>query len=373
MTQRRLEGDLAAERVRMAEFATRTEKERYVVADRALNDYDKLLARWTPDPSAHDDVVRWRIDRLGALKARARTADVIRDYETLKGEGVQLPTYALRWVAASYLDQRLPEKAEPLYREVISAADAEPDDRVEDTTALFYTLQESDKGADAREVANSLATSQKPRVELKGLPIGNPNDAWMDAQQLSAQAGVYGGDLPGSEAGLDALVAKAPGNVGLRLAQADMYRARDLPRRAEGILKETEAQTPRDIGLEVSQAYTAMDLQEWRQMDVLTDDVLARNPDSRQVQRLSRLRMCTTWPSCAWRPTPEKATAAAITTTPAQWPAAVTGASKACSTRRLSMKTGACSPVPATPPPTSAKAPANTVGSASVWSVAPAT
>jgi biofilm PGA synthesis protein PgaA len=290
VTQRRLEGDLAAERVRMAEFATRSEKERYVVADRALNDYDKLLARWTPDASAHDDVVRWRIDRLGALKARARTADVIRDYETLKGEGVQLPTYALRWVAASYLDQRLPEKAEPLYRQVISAADAEPDDRVEDTTALFYALQESDKGADAREVANSLATSQKPRVELKGLPIGNPNDAWMDAQQLSAQAGVYGGDLPGSEAGLDALVAKAPGNVGLRLAQADMYRARDLPRRAEGILKETEAQTPRDIGLEVSQAYTAMDLQEWRQMDVLTDDVLARNPDSRQVQRLSRLR-----------------------------------------------------------------------------------
>ena len=290
VTQRRLEGDLAAERVRMAEFATRTEKERYVVADRALNDYDKLLARWTPDASAHDDVVRWRIDRLGALKARARTADVIRDYETLKGEGVQLPTYALRWVAASYLDQRLPEKAEPLYRQVISAADAEPDDRVEDTTALFYALQESDKGADAREVANSLANSQKPRVELKGLPIGNPNDAWMDAQQLSAQAGVYGGDLPGSEAGLDALVAKAPGNVGLRLAQADMYRARDLPRRAEGILKETEAQTPRDIGLEVSQAYTAMDLQEWRQMDVLTDDVLARNPDSRQVQRLSRLR-----------------------------------------------------------------------------------
>ncbi|MEX5497044.1 poly-beta-1,6 N-acetyl-D-glucosamine export porin PgaA, partial [Pseudomonas asgharzadehiana] len=70
----------------------------------------------------------------------------------------------------------------------------------------------------------------------------------------------------------------------------DMYRARDLPRRAEGILKETEAQAPRDMGLEVSQAYTAMDLQEWRQLDVLTDDVLARNPDNRQVQRLSRLR-----------------------------------------------------------------------------------
>lgn len=290
VTQRRLEGDVAAERVRMAEFATRTEQERYVIADRALQDYDKLLARWTPDPTAHDDVVRWRIDRLGALKARARMAQVIREYETLQSEGVQLPTYAVRWVAAAYLDQREPEKAEPLYRQAITAPDADPADHVEDSTALFYALLESDKVMEAREVASNLADSQNPRVELKGLPIGNPNDSWMDAQQLSAQAGTYGGDLPGSEAGLEALVAKAPGNVGLRLAQADMYRAREWPRRAEGSLKETEAQAPRDIGLEVSQAYTAMDLQEWRQMDALTDDVLARNPDNRQVQRLSRLR-----------------------------------------------------------------------------------
>ena len=290
VTQRRLEGDLAAERVRLAEFATRTEKERYVIADRALQDYDKLLARWTPHASAHDDVVRWRIDRLGALKARSRTADVIREYQTLNGEGVQLPTYALRWVAASYLDQRQPEKAEPLYRQVLTAPDADASYRVDDSTALFYALLESDKVEDARAVAQDLANSQNPRVELKGLPIGNPNDNWMDAQQLSAQAGTYGGDLPGSEVGLEALVAKAPGNVGLRLAQADMYRARDLPRRAEATLKETEAQAPRDIGLEVSQAYTALDLQEWRQLDLLTDDVVARNPDNRQVQRLSRLR-----------------------------------------------------------------------------------
>ncbi|KMT54830.1 poly-beta-1,6 N-acetyl-D-glucosamine export porin PgaA [Pseudomonas fildesensis] len=290
VTQRRLEGDLAAERVRLAEFATRTEKERYVIANRALQDYDKLLARWTPDASAHDDVVRWRIDRLGALKARSRTADVIHEYQTLNGEGVQLPTYALRWVAASYLDQRQPEKAEPLYRQVLTAPDADASYRVDDSTALFYALLESDKVEDARTVAQDLANSQNPRVELKGLPIGNPNDNWMDAQQLSAQAGTYGGDLPGSEVGLEALVAKAPGNVGLRLAQADMYRARDLPRRAEATLKETEAQAPRDIGLEVSQAYTALDLQEWRQLDLLTDDVVARNPDNRQVQRLSRLR-----------------------------------------------------------------------------------
>lgn len=290
VTQRRLEGDLAAERVRMAEFATRSEKERYVIADRALQDYDKLLARWTPDPTAKDDVVVWRIDRLGALKARARTADVIREYETLQAEGVKLPTYAVRWVAASYLDQRLPEKAAPLYRQAIEAPDADVGDRVEDSTALFYALLENDQVDEARTVAKNLADSQKPRVELKGLPIGNPNDEWMDAQQLAAQAGTYGADLPSSEKSLEELVGKAPGSIGLRLAQAEMYRARDWPRRAERSLKETEAQSPRDIGLEMSQGFTALDLQEWRQLDILTDDVVARNPDNRQVQRLSRLR-----------------------------------------------------------------------------------
>ncbi|WLH90598.1 poly-beta-1,6 N-acetyl-D-glucosamine export porin PgaA [Pseudomonas sp. FP453] len=290
VTQRRLEGDLAAERVRMAEFATRSEKERYVIADRALQDYDKLLARWTPDPTAKDDVVVWRIDRLGALKARARTAEVIREYETLQAEGVKLPTYAVRWVAASYLDQRLPEKAAPLYRQAITAPDADVGDRVEDSTALFYALLENDQVDEARTVAKNLADSQKPRVELKGLPIGNPNDEWMDAQQLAAQAGTYGADLPSSEKSLEELVGKAPGSIGLRLAQAEMYRARDWPRRAERVLKETEAQGPRDIGLEMSQGFTALDLQEWRQLDILTDDVVARNPDNRQVQRLQRLR-----------------------------------------------------------------------------------
>jgi len=374
VTQRRLEGDLAAERVRMAEFATRSEKERYVIADRALQDYDKLISRWAPDATAKDDVVRWRIDRLGALKARARHAEVIRDYQTLTSEGVQLPTYALRWVAGSYLEQRQPEKAEPLYRQVLTAPDTDASYRVDDSTALFYALLESDKVDEARQVANNLAKEQNPRVELKGLPIGNPNDNWMDAQQLSAQAGTYGGDLPGSEASLEALVAKAPGNVGLRLAQADMYRARDWPRRAEGTLKETETQAPRDIGLEVSQAYTAMDLQEWRQMDTLTDDVLARNPDNRQVQRLSRLRDVHDMAELRVEAYTGKSYGggnnndAGAVSGSRDW-----GIESVIYTRRPSTKTGACSPVPAMPPPTSRKAPANIAGSAWAWSVAPVT
>ncbi|AZD76782.1 poly-beta-1,6 N-acetyl-D-glucosamine export porin PgaA [Pseudomonas chlororaphis] len=288
--ERRLQGDLAAERVRLAELATRSEKERYVIADRALADYDQLLATWTPDPAAKDDVTRWRIDRMGALKARARTAQVIDQYHKLTAEDVAIPTYARRWVAASYLDQRQPEIASDLYRQVLAAPDADVSDRVEDSTALYYALLESDRPEEAQQVADDLAKNQKPRVELKGLPVGNPNDEWMDAQQLAAQSGTYSADLPGSEQRLANLVDQAPGNIGLRVAQANLYQARDWPRRAEGLLKETESMAPRDVGLEVAQGHTAQDLQEWRQLDALTDDVVQRYPDNRQVQRLARQR-----------------------------------------------------------------------------------
>ncbi|WP_434704507.1 poly-beta-1,6 N-acetyl-D-glucosamine export porin PgaA [Pseudomonas sp. Z1-12] len=288
--QRRLEGDVAAERVRLADMASRSEQERFVIADRALADYDKLLATWTPVAEAKDDVLRWRIDRMGALNARARRAEVIAEYQKLLAEGVSIPTYALRWVASSYLEQREPEIAVDLYRWVLIAPDADPAERFEDSTALYYALLESEKSEEARALAEDMAKAQRPRVELKGLPIGNPNDEWMDAQQLAAQAGTYGADLPSAEARLETLVNQGPGNTGMRLAQADLYQARDWPRRSESLLKEVEATIPRNRDLEVAQARAAMDLQEWRQMDALTDDVIARYPENAHVKRLQRQR-----------------------------------------------------------------------------------
>ncbi|WP_416771252.1 poly-beta-1,6 N-acetyl-D-glucosamine export porin PgaA [Pseudomonas sp. RHF3.3-3] len=287
---RRLEGELAAERVRLAERPSRTERERFEVADRALADYDRLFATWSADPQAHDDLVRWRIDRLGALKARSRNAEVLTEQQKLLDDGVTLPTYAQRWVAAAYLALRQPENAAQLYRQELASPDADPADRVDDTSALAYALIESDRPEEALEVAENLARTTQARLELKGQPIGVPNDEWIDAQQLAAQMGQHNGNLPASEQGLEALASKAPGNVSVRVAQADTYLARGWPRRAEALNKETESVLPRNLGLELSQANTALALQEWRQLDVLTDDVVARFPENQQVQRLARQR-----------------------------------------------------------------------------------
>ncbi|NWD66567.1 poly-beta-1,6 N-acetyl-D-glucosamine export porin PgaA [Pseudomonas gingeri] len=287
---RRLEGELAAERVRLAELPTRTEQERFVVADRALADYDRLLAAWSADPQAHDDVVHWRIDRLGALKARSRNAEVLSESQKLIDEGVAIPPYAQRWVASAYLAVREPEKAVALYRQILAAPSADPIDQAGDTSALVFALMESDQPEEARSLADALALTVPPRLVLKGAPGGVPNDAWLDAQQLSIQMAMNNGDQAAAEQRLEALVAQAPGNVGLRLAQADMYLSRGWPRSAEALNKETESAAPRGLGLEVAQANTALALQEWSQLDVLTDDVAERFPESGQVQSLERER-----------------------------------------------------------------------------------
>ncbi|ETO50332.1 hypothetical protein L328_0123185 [Yersinia pestis 24H] len=64
---RQLERDAAAEQVRMAVLPTRSETERFDIADKALADYQNLLTRWGKDPEAQADYQRARIDRLGAF------------------------------------------------------------------------------------------------------------------------------------------------------------------------------------------------------------------------------------------------------------------------------------------------------------------
>jgi biofilm PGA synthesis protein PgaA len=231
VTLRRLEGDLAAERVRLAELATRSEKERYVIADRALADYDKLLATWTPDASAHDDVIRWRIDRMGALKARARTADVINEYQKLQSEGVKIDlrlALGRRVVSGS-------APARSLYRPVSPGAvgpDADVGDRLEDTTALFYSLLESDRADEARKVAEDWPRPRNRASNSRACRSATPTmSGWTPSNSRRRPAPTA---RPAARRRAPADTGRSgPGNIGLRLAQADLYLARQWPRRAE--------------------------------------------------------------------------------------------------------------------------------------------
>lgn len=283
--QRRLQADVGAELVRLSFTSTRSEAERFALADRALLHYERVLPMWRANPDAARDVQRMRVDRIGALTVRARMADAVAEYEALRRDGVPVPDYALRWAAGAYLYLRQAEAARVLYSELLARSKvdpASPAGSVIDTSGLFYALVETE----AMEQAVALADGTAQALAKTPSGLG----AWPGAALMAAQAHSFADDTPEAQLRLERMLTMAPGHLGARIALAGVYRGRAWPRRAEEELKRVEAMEPRALGLGLQQGFTALDLQEWAQADALADDVVARYPENRQAQRLDRLR-----------------------------------------------------------------------------------
>lgn len=291
---RRLQTDAAAEMVRTAFMPTRTEQERYLLADKALSRYDRLLNTWRNDPAAQADYRRARVDRLGALMARGRVDETISEYEAISADGQPVPAYAKRWVASAYLTRQRPDKAEVLMNEVFRSDNPKAFSVTslsqDDTQALFYTRMENGDYEAAKAQIDELVKNTPYLRRYYGSPTPEPNDYWLLGQTLQAQYRAMTNDLPAAEELSERLARSGPGNQGLRIGYASVLETRGLPRRAERELKIAEVLDPKNLELERQQAYVAMDLYEWEQARLLIDDVMARSPQDQDSQRLARLR-----------------------------------------------------------------------------------
>lgn len=288
---RRLQADAAAELVRMAAMPSRSEAERFFIADRALARYDELIPAWKALGSvAYDDVVRARIDRLHAYHERARMKELVEEYEALTAEGVELPLYALSDVAGAYLYERFPEKARAIYQRLrqSNAAQFSDTDRSVNESGLYYANAESEDFDDASAVLEEANPHYAPWINVKGRTERSPNNLYLDNERLNASANLLANDTPTAQQALEEMVSKAPGHTGLRTDLATVYRARQWPRASERELKMAEALEPRDMPVENGQGYTALELQEWRQAEALSHDVVTRFPEDARARRLAR-------------------------------------------------------------------------------------
>ncbi len=284
--RRKLEIEAAAEWVRLADTPARGEQERFRLAQTALNRYAALFARWGQDPQAAQDLYRARIDRLGALYARGYYTEVINEYQSLTAAQQPVPDWAIGWIISSYLAQQNVEAALAIARQHPRYRPDPQDDRHE----LFYALLDSGQYQAARDYLAKVTNGVPYTRHLYGSPTPQPNNPWLNAQSLKVQYLLSTNALPEAEQLSSHLAATAPGNQGLRIDYASVLQARGLPRAAERELKAAEALEPSNIPLERQQAYVAMDLQEWRQMALLTDDMLARSPEDLSTQKLARAR-----------------------------------------------------------------------------------
>ena len=289
---RDLQADYAAELARLAAMPSRSEAQRFDVADQAIGMYDRLIADWQAyGPEAAADPTRARVDRLHALHARVRMQDLVQEYETLLAEGVEVPRYALSDVASAYLYLRQPEKSSALYEKLNEETAARADDpsqRLTNQTGLFYALLESERFDEADAVIETAKASQAKWRWVRGQPERIPNELSLYVEQTAALGRAYAQDTVSAEQRLRELSDRAPNNTGLRSALAIVYRSREQPRRSEIELKMAETLTPRSLEVETGQAFTALDLQEWEQAELLVEDTVARAPEDLNVQRLAR-------------------------------------------------------------------------------------
>ncbi|CAM5218644.1 Poly-beta-1,6-N-acetyl-D-glucosamine export protein [Castellaniella defragrans] len=289
--ERSLQGDMAAQLTRMASTPAREDAAEFQIADEALARYDQLIPQWSAQgDAAHQDLLRARADRLQALHARGRTQDIITEYKAMQARGDAVPDYVLGDVAAAYLDQRQPEEAEPLFRKALASPREahDPGVRLANQTGLFYALLESGHIEEANREMDAAVAEQPIWLNEKGDPVRQPNNRRMSAELTRAMGYLYEDHTREAQKRLDHLANEAPDNTAMRTARAQVYLARNLPRAAERELKIAETQSPRSIDVEVHQAETAMALQEWEQARLLRDDVIAREPNDRAVQRLDR-------------------------------------------------------------------------------------
>lgn len=276
----------AAAKVRLAGMPAHTEKERITLAQTTLKRYDALLTHWKNDPHAQWDILRARTDRLGALYAAGNYSKVIIEYQLIKSAQPSFPDWAIGWVIASYLKEK---NASATFALLAQHPGYTPDPQDEEH-ALFFALLDTGQYQAAQQYVSRI-TQTAPWIRYDfGDPSAQPNDRWLIGQSLKFQYLLMTNALPEAESLAWHLASSAPGNQGLQIDYAALLQARGLPHAAEQKLKMAEALEPSNIELERQQAYVAIDLQEWQQLDLLTEDVIARAPLDESTKNLARVR-----------------------------------------------------------------------------------
>jgi biofilm PGA synthesis protein PgaA len=272
---RHLQADNAAIMVRYATTQPEGEYGRFDATDRAIARLDALIAAWSNQgPDAQTDVQHARLDRIVAYHNRFKMQEVVSEYNDLVGEGVEIPNYVLSSVGDAYLYLHQPERARDIFLQVLQSDPNDFDTRKQ----LFYAYIECDDYDDAFQTIDKLASEQAP---------GTPRQYTADL--IAGNARLYAGMVNEADARIMPLVTASPNTSSGHEALGNLYSAHGWPRKA---LEQYEAgvvlRGGKDVDNEIGVANTNLRLQNFKEAQAETDDLMQRYPENTQVQRLSR-------------------------------------------------------------------------------------
>ncbi|MBL8698077.1 MAG: poly-beta-1,6 N-acetyl-D-glucosamine export porin PgaA [Alphaproteobacteria bacterium] len=280
---RELEGDAAAAMVRRGPLPTESEATRFVAIDKAIARLDALIERWRGEGAeAEPNIRRARLDRLIALRDRARMRDVIAEYEALGAD--ELPAYIRKAAAGAYLHLRRPERARDLYRGVLRES---PDD-FDATRGLIYSLVETERFDEALTIVDDIDGRQGPWLWLKGAAEPEPNERKLETETLAANLRLYADRLGEAQERFETMSAIAPSNARLRAGLANTYLARGWPRRAAEEAAHGLAHDPEDRDLALARGNAELRRRDWRAAEATQAELAGRFPEDSGVEKLQR-------------------------------------------------------------------------------------
>ncbi len=283
---RGLIGAQLAALVRAGENPDAGAAERLAATDRAIAELDRRIAMWAAEGAGDSQEARTaRFDRIVALEDRARTAEVIAEYNALSSQGIELPTYALKAVADAYARQREPENARSVFERVLAAEPKDFDARI----GLFYSELESEDFDAAFATIDALAAEQSPPTPSPGNPVSQtPNPQWLRANLIAALARFYAGDTAEAQRRVTDLVILSPNDASLRQALGTILLGRGKPHAADRQFANGQTIVPNDTDLAAARANVAITRGDRAEGAAESAALTAREPASNAAVQLAR-------------------------------------------------------------------------------------
>lgn len=281
----RLDADVAAQRARRAvRDPVAAEADPYAAADEAVHQLDAVIAGHADAPAV---VRRARLDRLVALQAAGRSAEVATAYDAMSpSEREALPAYVARPLAEALVDRQRPEEAARLLERAGPATPGSiPEGESDPAIVLMYAYSEEGQYAKARQTIDIAAAAQPVWLNKPGQsePDDNPHRSEDDLNAALLRG--YAGLLAEANARLAAGVHEAPASANWRRELGNNERSRGWPRRAEADLAIARGLDPQDIGVRLGLLETRRDLGDFASVEPGLENLEAHYPRNGQVQR----------------------------------------------------------------------------------------
>ena len=281
-----IRGRQAASMVRWgADVPVDTGQTRFATTDAAILRLENLITETrgrTPD-----DLSLLRMlerDRAVALRSRERWGDTLAAVEALRLAGDTIPPYVRMVEADALLALRQPERALRAYQDVL---DADKNNR-EARIGLFYAEIETEDFAAAFTNVDAQASAEGPQRNTPGRSRPDPNDDWLGAQILAANARHYADMHAEAWDRIQPLAQHAPGLGYLRAAVGSIAAARGWPRLANEEVRIAGSLAPEDRGIEVALADADLRRTDIDSAKARAASLISRFPDDTSVQRLKR-------------------------------------------------------------------------------------